>query len=97
MMKMNTTSYTRDSDPYHAANTAEYECSDWPPPAATIALDQCPDELDDIGVQVEYFPSYSRLHIDPASEAEVVATARDRGFAIYRDDELIEEIGLGVS
>jgi hypothetical protein len=36
------------------------------------------------------------MHIDPASEAEVVATARERGFVIYRDDELISDIGLGV-
>jgi hypothetical protein len=86
----------RDSDPYDAFDTAEYQSSDWPPPAATIALDACPGELDDIGEEVEYFPSFPRLHIDPVTESEVVATARERGFVIYRDDELIGEIGLGL-
>jgi hypothetical protein len=86
----------RDSDLYNAFDTNQYQNCDWPPPAATVALDECPDELYDIGEQVEYFPSFPRRHIDPATEAEVVATARERGFVIYRDDDLISEIGLGV-
>ena len=55
-----------------------------------------PRKLYDIGEQVENFPSFPRLQIDPASEAEVVATARARGFAIHRDDDLIEGIALGL-
>jgi hypothetical protein len=89
----------RDSEPYNAFDTAEYQNSDWPAPAATIALDEWPldvEDLDGIGEEVEYFPSFPRLQIDPAREAELVAKARERGFVIYRDDELIDEIGMGL-
>jgi hypothetical protein len=47
-----------DEDPYSAALTSDYENGDWPPPAATIALDELPDDLEDIGEQIEHFPCH---------------------------------------
>ena len=65
-----------DEDPYNAALTNDYLNGDWPPPAATIALDELPDDLEDIGEQVEHFPNFPTLHIDPATEADLCQSAK---------------------
>lgn len=81
-----------DEDPYDVALTSDYENGDWPPPAATIALDELPDDLDDIGEQVEHFPNFPTLHIDPATEPDLVRALNQRGYEVQRDDELIRSI-----
>jgi hypothetical protein len=81
-----------DEDPYNAVRTNEYENGDWPPPAATIALDELPDDPDDIGEQVEHFPNFAALYIDPASEADLVRVLTQRGHEVRRDDELIGRV-----
>jgi hypothetical protein len=77
-----------DDDPYDANSDG-----DWPPSAATIALDMLPDDLSDIGEERDHFPNAPTLYIDPATEAELVETLRRRGYEVWRDDELIERIG----
>lgn len=81
-----------DEDPYDAALTNEYENGDWPPPAATIALDELPDDLDDIGEQIEHFPRLPILRIDPATETDLVRLLNQRGYEVRRDDGLINRI-----
>jgi hypothetical protein len=81
-----------DGDPYNVALTNEYQNGDWPPPAATIALDGLPDDLDDIGERIEHFPSFPTLHIDPGTEADLVWVLNQRGYEVRRDDELISRI-----
>ncbi|MGD0220686.1 MAG: hypothetical protein ABSC73_09580 [Acidimicrobiales bacterium] len=79
-----------DDEPYDAAafleQWPEYE---WPPAAATIALEEMPEDLDDIGEQVEDFPFVPTLQVSPELEAQIVSTIRGRGYEIRRDDELI--------
>lgn len=62
------------------------------PLAATIALDDLPDDLDDIGEQVEHFPELPTLRIDPAVEDELVADLKGRGYQVRRDDGLFDRI-----
>jgi len=69
-----------------------YQFEDWPPRAATIALNVLPGDLDDLGEQIEYFPSNPQLHIDPANEEAVVAVVVGRGYTIRRDDALIASV-----
>jgi hypothetical protein len=82
-----------DTDPYDVTVTSEYQNGDWPPRAATIALDVLPDDLDDIGQQSEHFPDYPTLSIEPATEQTLVEELRQRGYVVRRDDELIRRIG----
>ncbi len=81
-----------DDDPYDVTQVPEYTNGDWPSPAATIALDYLPDDLDDLGAEEDHFPSFPSLVIDPAQEEEVLRTVRDRGYEVVRDDALISEI-----
>lgn len=81
-----------DDDPYDVTLTNVYENGDWPAPAATIALDELPEDLDDIGEQIEHFPSFPTLYIDPATETELVRLLNQRGYEVRRDDELISHI-----
>ena len=81
-----------DEDPYDAALTNEYLNGDWPPPAATIALDGLPEDLDDIGQQIEHFPGFPILYIDPATKAGLVRVLNQRGYEVLRDDVLISRI-----
>lgn len=81
-----------DEDPYDVALTNDYENGDWPPPAATIALDELPEDLEDIGEQIEHFPSFPTLYIDPATESELVRLLNQRGYEVRRDDGLINRI-----
>jgi hypothetical protein len=81
-----------DEDPYDAALTNEYLNGDWPPPAATIALDELPDDLEDLGQQIEHFPSFPTLYIHPATEADLLRDLKRRGYAVRRDDGLIDRI-----
>jgi hypothetical protein len=62
------------------------------PLAATIALDDLPDDLDDIGEQVEHFPELPTLQIEPAEEEGLVADLRRRGYLVRRDDGLFQRI-----
>jgi hypothetical protein len=82
-----------DDEPYDAAafpeQWPEYE---WPPAAATIALEEMPEDLDDIGEQVDHFPHAPTIQIDPELESQVVATIRSRGYEVRRDDELIGRV-----
>jgi hypothetical protein len=78
-----------DGDPYGATVTNECQDGNWPAPAATIALDALPEDLDDIGEQVEHFPNFPTLYIDPATESGLVETLTGRGYDVRRDDPLI--------
>jgi hypothetical protein len=78
-----------DGDPYHATLTNECQDGNWPAPAATLALDALPEDLDDIGAQVEQFPHFPTLYIDPATEADLLETLTRRGYDVRRDDELV--------
>ena len=82
-----------DGDPYDSDSTDEYLNGDWPPSAATIALDELPDDLDDIGEERDRFPGSPILFIDPATEVDLFQILRNRGYEVRRDDELIERIG----
>jgi len=82
-----------DEDIYDVTLTSVYLGEDWPPPAATFPLDDLPDDLDDIGEQIEHFPGYPTLYIDRATERDLVETLRRRGYDIRRDDELIGRLG----
>ena len=82
-----------DDDPYDAGATNECENGDWPPAAATIALDVFDDELEDIGEQREHFPGSPTLFIDPSSEDSTVQELRRRGYEVRRDDELMRRSG----
>lgn len=73
-----------DEDPY---DPALFE--DWPGRAATLALDLLPDDLDDIGEQIDQFFAPPILHIDPAGEAALVKLLRERGYEVRRDDEMV--------
>jgi hypothetical protein len=81
-----------DDEPYDAVAFLEQ----WPeyewPTAATIALEEMPEDLDDIGEQVEHFPYVPTLQIDPELESQIVSTIRGRGYEIRRDDELIRRV-----
>jgi hypothetical protein len=82
-----------DNEPYDAAAFLEqWEEYDWPPAAATIALEELPEDLDDIGEQVEDFPYVPTLQVRPELESQVVATIRSRGYEVRRDDELIRRV-----
>jgi hypothetical protein len=79
-----------DDEPYDAAAfLAQWPEFPWPPAAATIALEEIPEDLDDIGEQVEDFPYVPTLQISPELESQIVSTIRSRGYEIRRDDELI--------
>jgi hypothetical protein len=82
-----------DDDPYDADSTDEYLNGDWPPSAATIALDVLPEDLSDVGEERDHVPNAPTLYIDPATEADLVETLRLRGYEVWRNDELIERIG----
>lgn len=81
-----------DGGPYDVALTDAYENGNWPAPAATIALDELPEDLEDIGEQIEQFPSFPTLYIDPTTEADLVRGLNQRGYEVRRDDELIGRI-----
>lgn len=78
-----------DEEPFNVALTNAYENGDWPPLAATIALNELPEDLDDIGQQVEHFPGSPSLRIDPAIEEELVRELHQRGYGVRRDDDLL--------
>jgi hypothetical protein len=77
---------------YDVTSTNDCQDSNWPPPAATIALDHLPDDLDDIGEQIEHFPNFPTLYIDPATEADLVEDLTRLGYAVRRDDDLIKRV-----
>jgi hypothetical protein len=82
-----------DGEPYDAAAfLAQWEEYPWPPAAATIALEEMPEDLDDIGEQVEDFPYVPTLQIGPELESQIVSTIRSRGYEVRRDDELIRRV-----
>jgi len=82
-----------DEDVYDVTLTNVYLGEDeWPAPAATFALSYLPEGLDDIGEQIEHFPGYPTLYIDPATEADLVKTLRQRGYDVRRDDEVIGRV-----
>jgi hypothetical protein len=82
-----------DEEPYDAAAfLAQWPEVPWPPAAATIALEEMPEDLDDIGEQVEHFPYVPTLQISPELETQIVATIRSRGYGVRRDDELIRRV-----
>lgn len=83
-----------DEDVYDVTLTSVYLGEDgWPAPTAAFALSYLPEDLDDIGEEVEHFPLFPTLDIDPATEADLVNTLRSRGYEVRRDDELIGRIG----
>ena len=81
-----------DGDPYNPSTTNECQDGNWPPSAATVALDHLADDLDDIGEEKEDLISAPTLYIDPATELELVETLRRRGYAARRDDDLIRSL-----
>jgi hypothetical protein len=76
-----------DGDPYDPS-----DFDDWPGRAATLALDAWPEDLDDIGEQIEDLGGAPYLHIDPDDEATVVAELRELGYIVRRDDNLFERM-----
>jgi hypothetical protein len=82
------------SDPYDCTTTNECQEGNWPPRAATVALDYLAEDetLDDIGEERENLGGVPFLYIDPADEQELIATLRNRGYELRRDDELIGRI-----
>jgi hypothetical protein len=78
-----------DRDPYDATRSNECQDGNWPASAAAYALDALPEDLGDIGEQVEHFPNFPTLYIDPATEAELVETLTRRGYDVRRDDGLV--------
>lgn len=78
--------------PYDASVTNEFEDGTWPPSAATIALDALPEDLADVGEELDRFPGSPILYIDPATEEDLVETLRLRDYVVRRDDELIGRI-----
>jgi hypothetical protein len=82
-----------DDEPYDAAAfLAQWPEYEWPPAAATVALEEMPEHLDDIGEQVEHFPFAPTLQISPELESRIVSTIRSRGYEVRRDDELIGRV-----
>jgi hypothetical protein len=84
-----------DGHPYDAAETNECQDGNWPPLAATFALDYLPDDLDDLGEQRDRFPGFSILYIDPIETelTELTESLRRRGHAVRRNDTLIKRTG----
>lgn len=80
-----------DGDAYEVTTTDEYQ-DDWPPSAATIALGELDEDLDDVGEERDRFPNAPILYIDPSTELDLVETLRQRGYEVRRDDELIGRI-----
>jgi len=78
-----------DSDPYNP-----WECEDFPPRAAGIALDELPEDLD-IGEEIDVMAFAPWLCIDPADEERLLEAARVAGYPIRRDDDLIRAIDQG--
>lgn len=64
-----------DEDAYDVTLTSVYLGEDgWPAPAATFALSYLPEDLDDIGDEIEHFPFVPTLDINRATEADLVET-----------------------
>jgi hypothetical protein len=78
-----------DSEPYDP-----WECEDFPPRAAGIALDELPEDLD-IGEEIDVMAFVPWLYIDPADEEQLLEAARVAGYPIRRDDNLIRAIDQG--
>lgn len=72
-----------DDEPY-----VWFEASDEYPRLATLALDNWPQDLEDIGSETGDMITVPALHIEPASETEIVATFRERGYEVRRNDEV---------
>jgi hypothetical protein len=81
-----------DEDAYEVSRTPECQGGDWPALAATIALDDLPDDLEDLGEQRDSMGSVPRLFIDPATEAEVLKYVRSIGYTARRDDLLLARV-----
>lgn len=81
-----------DEDAYDAAATAAHQDGDWPASAATIALDELPEDLEDLGEQRDNMAQLPRLYIDPQTEAEVLQYVRSLGYRARRDDSLFARL-----
>jgi hypothetical protein len=81
-----------DEDAYDVTLTNEYVNGDWPPSAATIALDHLADDLDDLVVEVEHLMDPPTLELISISEADLVKRLKERGYVVRRDDDLIGRI-----
>jgi hypothetical protein len=81
-----------EDDPYDAWAISECQDGEWSPRAATLALDHLPEDLDDIGEQIEHFPMSPILQIEPSVEERLVELLRARGYVVRRDDALIARI-----
>lgn len=81
-----------DEDAYDASATSECQAGEWPPLSATMALDNLPDDLEDLGEQRDYMGSVPRLFIDPRIEAEVLRYVRSLGYTAHRNDSLFARL-----
>ena len=81
-----------DEDAYDVSATPEFQGGDWPPLSATIALDDLPDDLEDVGEQRDSMGSVPRLFIDPVTEGEVLRYVRSLGYTAHRDDSLFARL-----
>lgn len=80
-----------DDDPYDPHQTGAADNGDWPVSAATFALDYLPNDLD-IGEEVSSFVQTPGLFIDPDSEDQLIEAAREAGYTLRRDDQLIARV-----
>jgi len=60
--------------------------------AATIALDDLPDDLEDLGEERGTLASTPYLFIDSSTEAEVLQYVRSPGYTARRDDSLFARL-----
>jgi hypothetical protein len=81
-----------DEDAYDVSATPECQGGDWPPLSATIALDDLPDDLEDVGEQRDSMGWVPRLFIDPVTEREVLRYVRSLGYTTHRDDSLFARL-----
>jgi hypothetical protein len=81
-----------DTDAYDPTTTPNYESGDWPLHAGTYALDELPEDLDDLVQAADSMPTAPFVYSDPADEAHFVREARSRGYDVRRGDNLVARL-----
>jgi hypothetical protein len=85
-----------DDAPFDIRELGAVQDGDWPPMVTGRALEVLPEDLQkQFGESMATVLNGDSLEIPLAAEAELVATLRDRGFEVTRDDELIRALNGG--